>query len=573
MEKQTNILLTGEVGNIGLKQLREQRELTTNKWAKFGLLEGLEGHMKENIAQLFENQASFMINESTTSDSSGAFETVAFPIIRRVFSKLIANELVSVQALNMPIGRIYFINPKISTRSADGRHSVMDGVYSNAANNYTLDSDLRRTGKPSGTTYESTSLYDSYYATEYDDYGTALHDRTNGRIAVASGATSITTSITVGTTKFAHGSITGFSTTNRGKLVGPIGIPADTDEFLSTLKIVSNATFVNSTDSSVTIAPGSPIPFRVKAQPYAQSIVDASGNIAIEIDLQTPNASTGEYMAFSSATAASAITFTYSYNVYSDLEEDAEIAEVTFDFDYITVDVGRPKMLRATYTPQVAQDVSAFHSIDVEAELTALLSETVSAETDRMILRDLRNGAAWKLRWDYKGYDKKVASGAVALTRKDYNQELITLVNQISAQIMKSTLRGGANWIVVSPEVAAVFNDLEYFHVSNADAEETKFSLGIEKIGSLQGRYTVYVDAYAPANTILMGHKGDSIFHSGYIYAPYTPLMLFPKLINPADFKTVLGIQTRFATKMVNNRFFGKIYVDNLTFFTVTEWL
>ena len=126
-----------EVGNIGLKQLREQREITTNRWEKIGLLEGLEGNVKENCAQLFENQLSHMINESTESYSSGQFETVAFPVIRRVFAKLLANDIVSVQALNLPIGKLYYINPKVServqTNSSQFANTSPDGAYGNAA--------------------------------------------------------------------------------------------------------------------------------------------------------------------------------------------------------------------------------------------------------------------------------------------------------------------------------------------------------------------------------------------------------------------------------------------------------
>ena len=138
---------------------------------------------------------------------------------------------------------------------------------------------------------------------------------------------------------------------------------------------------------------------------------------------------------------------------------------------------------------------------------------------------------------------------------------------------MKFTLRGGANWVVCSPEIAALFNDLEYFHASDASAEETKFSLGIEKVGSVANRYTVYVDAYAPAGVVLVGHKGDSIFHAGYIYAPYVPLMLMPKTINPADFKPVMGIMTRYAKKVVNNRFYGKVLVQGLPTASPSEFM
>ncbi len=559
------LLASGEVGNIGLKQLREQREIITNKWEQFGLLDGLDGYLKENIAQLYENQASWMLNESTLSDSSGSFETVAFPVIRRIFSKLLANEIISVQALNLPIGRVYFYNPKISKRQADGSHYAPDGAYSNAADLYSRNSDGRRTGKTAGTQFETYSLYDAFYAETATDNGNALFDRTSGVIyvnsPVVSGGT-YTPGVTTTFTVF----VTGFSTTNAGKLMGPIGIPMDTEEFLASLKITSNLDLVASGSSASLYSKlaGSSLDYNVVAQKYAKPIVDSTGKIQLQLSLSWPGAADGSYIALSSGTGTP--VFTASYNCYSDLEEDSEMAEVSFDMSYMTVDVGDPKKLRASWTPEIAQDASAFHSINVEAELTALLSETVSGEIDRTILRELRNGAAWAARWDYNGFRFRTG-----ISRKDYNQELLTVINQISAAIQKSTLRGGATWIVVSPEVASIFNDLEYFHVSDASAEETKFSMGIEKIGSLQARYSVYVDVYAPANTILVGHKGDSIFNAGYIYCPYTPLQLSPKMMNFADGKSNYIISSRFATKFINNRFYGKVLVDgiqNITYAT-----
>ena len=588
----TEILNSGKVGQE-YKQLREQRELITEKWNQFGLLDGLEGHMAENIAQLYENQASYLINESTDATSSGSFETVAFPIIRRVFQKLLANEIVSVQAMNMPIGRLYFINPKISTRT-NGLHSQFDGVYSNAANNY--NSSGVKTG---GTQFQTTSLYDSFYnsGSNLDDDG-GLFDRTKGGIttvgpvalqvvsgSAVSGAAGITQRILV--------KLTGFTTTNAGKLVGPAGVPMDTESFLMSLKIIANRDLVSALGSPYTITAGNSIPFRVPMQVYGQELVGKTTSAGVttnnnymllELLLDSPSNTNGTYGVDSSAfyTAASPLTattglvsFTATYRTYTSMEEDANIPQVTFTFDFIDVSVEK-RMLGATFTPELQQDVNAFHSIDVEAELTALLSEVVSGEIDREILRDLRKSAAHVEFFDYGAYDRRLGNttnSSLGITRKDYNQDLITKINQISARIMKYTLRGGANWVVCSPEIAAVFNDLEYFHASDASAEETKFSLGIEKVGSVANRYTVYVDAYAPAGVVLVGHKGDSIFHAGYIYAPYVPLMLMPKTINPADFKPVMGIMTRYAKKVVNNRFYGKVLVQNLPSVGPNEFL
>ena len=140
----------------------------------------------------------------------------------------------------------------------------------------------------------------------------------------------------------------------------------------------------------------------------------------------------------------------------------------------------------------------------------------------------------------------------------------MTKVNQISAQIHKATLRGGANWLVCSSEVSAVFDNLEYFHVSDASAESDQYNMGIERVGALQNRYQVYRDPYAPTWSIIIGHKGKSLLDTGYIYAPYIPLQLTPTVINPENFAPVKGIMTRYAKKVVNSRFFGAIIVDGL---------
>jgi hypothetical protein len=262
--------------------------------------------------------------------------------------------------------------------------------------------------------------------------------------------------------------------------------------------------------------------------------------------------------------------YVFAWGEYSSLELETELGEVSFRLDEVVVSVEERK-LRATWSPELAQDVSAFHNIDAEAELTALLSEQIAAEVDREILRDLRKGAAWKAKWDYNEWKYGGANGATlqGYTQKDWNQTLVTKINQISAQIHKTTLRGGANWIVVSSEVSAVFDDLEYFHVSNAAPEQDSYNMGIEKIGSLAGRYQVYRDPYFPAGKILIGHKGKSLLDAGYVYAPYVPLQLTPTMYNPFNFTPIKGIMTRYAKKMVNNRYFGVIDVHGLATFSL----
>jgi len=569
-----HLLKSGEVGNIGLEHMRKIREKTISKWDSLGFLEGLKGHVRENIAQLYENTASALITETTNTSSSGSFETVVFPIVRRVFSKLLANDIVSVQAMNMPIGKLFYFVPQVSERINNGTehtgtgNQLPDCVVSTAC---TL------------TTFQKKSVYDLYY-------NDGLFDHSKGKITIV---TLTGTPVTLGTDgSFSAGQpvaatdgtvrhvileVTGFDNTGSGKLIGADGNEMDTESFLASLKVVNNtgAAIVNG-DGSTVAANLAELPFRVVTQKYGKGIVeksnvcDAEGTIYLEVDLSHPATSStyDGYIGVSAFTANSG-TFLITYSSYATLEMETELGEVSFKLEEVVVSVEERK-LRATWSPELAQDVSAFHNIDAEAELTAMLSEQIAAEIDREILRDLRKGAAWQVRWDYNGW-RKLSGTANPYTQKDWNQTLLTKINQVSAQIHKSTLRGGANFIVVSSEVSAIFDDLEYFHVSNAAPEQDQYNMGIEKIGSLSGRYTVYRDPYSPAHSIIIGHKGKSLLDTGYIYSPYVPLQLTPVMLNPFTMAPVKGIMTRYAKKMVNNRFYGHVRVDGIPTFNVNE--
>jgi hypothetical protein len=601
------LLESGLVGNIGLKHLKVIKEDTINKWDKLGFLEGLRGHVKENIAQLYENQASHLINEAATTSSDGSFETVVFPIVRRVFSKLLANDIVSVQAMNLPIGKLFYFVPKIQAYqngqdpTAGGQHYSPYGAPNGPSS------------ETAGYSSSDKNLYDRFYeGAEATLDPPGLFDYSKGTFsAVTISATTVAWSsgsmvasaYTAGEYRKVLLAMSGFTNAGAGKLVGPDGQIMDNESFLSDLYIRA----ITQTNVGAFSGAGSTnLLFRVVTQKYGKGIVeygsttqssfpgaamgsyggnngyydnicDANGVIYLEVDLQVPCAIgansldgySGLTTTFNAATTNG--QFTCTYRVYKEMEFEDQIGEVSFDLESVTVSVTERK-LRAQWSPEMAQDVAAFHNIDAEAELTALLSEQVAAEIDREILRDLRKGAAWSLRWDYNGWKRGTASNPLTqYTQKDWNQTLITAINQISAQIHKSTLRGGANWIVVSSEISAIFDDLEYFHVSNAAPEQDQYNMGIERVGTLAGRYQVYRDPYFPPNTVLLGHKGNSLLDTGYVYAPYVPLQLTPTMYNPFNFTPIKGIMTRYAKKMVNNRFYGKITVDGVRTFDLRE--
>ena len=662
-------LSSGQVGNIELNAQRKIREDIQSRWDALGFTEGLEGNIKENVATLYENEAKMLLGEATASDNSGSFETVVFPIIRRIFSKLLANDIVSVQAMNLPVGKLFFILPVTSEREwtlpedaeagdiADGTvgshkglmgydrvnrnkegrvepryylpdetindvvedwknkwyvpqlgESAVDGVDYDAALKKATEkglgvSALRQAG-PEVTQYFQKSLYDLFY----NDF---LYDNSKGKVTIKVGASVPVVATPMGIRPFGEDNLNkyfksgfdgtirniilevdGFSTFNAGRLTGPDGNEMDTEAFLASLKVITMKEFAaapiadGSTVQTAAFRKFESVPFRVVTQKYGKGVVeydgicDANGKMYIELDLAKPvvqQAGTIDgYVGVSANALNSEVTkeaiaklFKVAWAQYDSLELETEIGEVSFKLDSVTVSVEERK-LRATWSPELAQDVSAFHNIDAEAELTSILSEQIAAEIDREILRDLRKAAPWQARWDVNGW-RRMAAFSTNYTQKDWNQELFTKINQISAQIHKATLRGGANFIVVSSEISALFDNLEFFHVSDASAESDQYNMGIEKIGALSGRYQVYRDPYAPHWSIIIGHKGKSLLDTGYIYAPYVPMQLTPTIVNPFNFAPVKGIMTRYAKKVVNNRFYGHVRVDGLVHWSVSE--
>ena len=553
----SELLNSGKVGLTVFRNLAEQRKAIVKTWNESGLLENLKGMKKANVAQLLENQAQSMLNEVTLDSSAGRFDTVAFPIVRRVFSRLLANELVSVQPLALPSGLLFYMDARVSFKGSDT--TEFNPVYANypygsptgpvSNPQYDKVAPANTANGQAGPQFADTTAYERFYNNRGFD------------LSFGTGYTALGTPQTIAANNFTSGL---YSAT----FALGAGFDISKQQSSATLRFSAstNIYYSGSNGNTLIVAAGGRVPFLSSIQTWAQDQY-AGNNARIVLDLRAAGVYGTDFDAnminngSGSFGAAYNITITPAYEIFNDLEGKSEMGEITIRFSSVTVNTITRK-LRAHWTPELAQDLEAYHSIDAEAELTALLSEHIAAEIDREILIDLINGAPFKARWDYKG----LANNANFFgTQKDWNQTLITRINELSAQIHKATLRGGANWIVCSAEAGAIFDDLEYFHVDgSAQPESEKYNLGVEKIGNLGSRYVVYKDPYLPAPIVLLGHKGNTFLEAGYIYAPYIPLQLTQTIYDPNDFTPRKGIMTRYAKKMVNNRFYGVVYIDNI---------
>ena len=383
------LLESGIVGNIGLKHLRVIKEDTIRKWDDLGFLEGLEGHQKDNIAQLYENEASYLINEAAVSDSSGSFETVVFPIIRRVFSKLLANDIVSVQAMNLPIGKLFYFVPKIQDRK------LTPDQYGNEGNHYSpYGMPGNSDAQTAGYSDSAVNLYDRFYENDNgtgNSPDTGLFDYSKGKY-VTSGVTGsnvvsfLNGQVVVGgpsgnTVDQVTVTFEGFATNGEGKLIGAYGNIMDTEDFIASAIIVYNGTSRNFNIVTQKYGKGV-VEYGNKAtatEPFPlgryQDICDQNGTMYISVDVDEYSPTGGFTGLTTPSTGLTAGDFTLIYRTYDTLEFESEIGEVSFDLTSVTVSVTERK-LRVSWSPELAQDVSAFHNIDAEAELTALSFRT-----------------------------------------------------------------------------------------------------------------------------------------------------------------------------------------------------
>ena len=270
-------------------------------------------------------------------------------------------------------------------------------------------------------------------------------------------------------------------------------------------------------------------------------------------------------------------------NQLGDFESTSAIPEINISVSSVPVQAVTRK-LKATWTPELAQDINAYHAIDAEVELTTILSDIIATEVDREILGSLLSGAVVKAAWSrFPGrYVTAGANGnAVASvaapsgvgstnggftgTNQDWYQTLAETIITVSNEIHKRNLRSGANWLVTSPDVATIIEAIAYFKPNATfDPTEVQYSLGVEKIGTLTNRFTVYKDPYFPVDKILVGYKGPGFLDAGYVYAPYVPLVFTPTIFEPNDFTPRKGAMTRYAHQMVRPEYYGRIQVVDI---------
>jgi hypothetical protein len=550
-------LLTNNM-NPQAKLMTETRGLQS-KWDKTGLLEGLEGVDKAHMSILLENQAQQLLNEATatgTSANSEQWAGVALPLVRRVFAEISAKEFVSVQPMNLPSGLIFYLDFKYGTT---------------------------RGGLPGQNGYNGQSLFGGN-STKLGSTDAAVNGLYGvGRYAYTENFTSSVLSFTTGSVSFSDVDLNSLYVATGSYRKLTVNVGDNTGNRIDLNAVRSFALSGSSIDPTLQINELTKVYNTGSlASPYyrIQFIVTGSqaptpGNATLTYTVQPTDSTRGDF--------EDTNPFKGSAGGSSGINQgtDINIPEVNLELKSEPI-VAKTRKLKAVWTPELAQDLNAYHSIDAEAELTALLSEYVSMEIDLEIMDMLINAApaltteAWsavigkdiiKGANDSNGLPtftiNNDSTNRTAYVKSTWYQTLGNKIQKVSNKIHQLTLRGGANFLVVGPDVATILESIPGY-VVNTDGDSAKFAMGVSRVGSFASRFQVYKNPYMQENTILMGFRGNNFLETGAVYSPYIPLVQTPLVYDPVNFTPRRGVLTRYAKKVVRPEFYGKIYVSDL---------
>ena len=525
------------------RQLLEQTRELVKKWEPTGLLEGIEGETQTHgMAVLLENQARQLIDEASrtgTASNQEEWSGVALPLVRRIFGELAAQEFVSVQPMNLPSGLIFYLDFKYGTAQT-GNHTANSDVFGN-----TSKSNADATGGLYGAGKFGYSINDANAALTQD-----------GNVSSASA--------TWADVDFEPDLSASIAASSLVRLVVP---KSDIDSNLDETGVRA-FTITGSGQSAITTSYPAYTKFSASnvvfiVDPSTSTLANFTGSWNVQYHKAPTDTTRGDFE--QSATGFDA-----------NPETDIDIPEIDISLKSVAI-VAKTRKLKAVWSPELAQDLNAYHSVDAEAELTAMLSEYISMEIDLEILDMLMAGATakeekWSARVGYE-YDTATttfveSSGASnAYTKGEWFQTLGNKIQSVSNAIHQKTLRGGANFMVVSPETATIIESIPgYASDSDADASAKQFAMGVQRVGALNNRFTVYKNPYMQENKILVGFRGSNFLETGAVYAPYVPLIMTPLVYDPKNFTPRKGVMTRYAKKMVRPEFYGTVIVADVNY-------
>ena len=610
---------------IRARHVGSQNKQLIEKWNRTGLLRGLDGVKRENMARMLESQAGQVLKEASSISTGGGnlassgdlqgFTNIAFPIVRRVFGGLIANDLVSIQPMSLPSGLLFYLDYTFAGDLA-GNAGTTATLATSGSSIYNLPTGkgVRSGSEAVGGQYNlAGSGYSRVYGTTAavtilasGSYGPD-NSWTTGGALVATGTDGKLLQFDPQVTTAIENNSAGAGEPLTGSAVYSavlVQLKSDADQFgdadltltkefmIPPVAAICPQNVGNDTNGKL-IQGGTSANIRRLNQLgkwdgstfTPDPLVAAGDSQAALLMIVTGSAQAWEAvgsMLVTKPLAASLSTGTGETLVIPAFESNfgttpsPAIPEIDIKVESVAV-VAETRKLRARWSPELAQDLNAYHSLDAEVELTQILSEQIALELDREILNDLLMGAgAANYYWSRSpGKFVNKTTGAEVLrsgsnapgpnftgTVREWYETLIETCIDVANEIHRKTLRGSANFVVVGPDVATILESSIFYKPSyslDGEGQVSGMVIGADKVGTLSNRFTVYKDPYFPRNKVLVGYKGGSYLETGYVYAPYVPLIVTPTIFAPEDFTPRKGVMTRYGKKMVRSDFYGTI--------------
>ena len=587
---QVNQLLESAAGSW--KSLQSDAAKLAGKWSRTGLLEGLGELEKNNMSIMLENQAKQLVTENNTISSNSSFTSggqgenwagIALPLVRKVFGTIVAKEFVSVQPMNMPSGLVFFLDfqygnskqpftegsslygnrntasqfPFSTPEAVGGLYGGPEGRFTYATNQFTssavpLTSSANGGALPAVSASTGTIVDATWAEVNFDsEYSASV---VAGQIAKF---TLTTASLYI--PSFDQDAVRGFVVS--GTLDGGVLNPANLLPAFTTYNYTAGTiSFFFTSSATYAATSGSAVVFYEKSGNQDGINVTSGNNQASAVNGN--QSGRGDF----EASGSFAVPANYSGTSQIVIPE----INVRMQSQAITA---KTKKLKAVWTPEFAQDLAAYQNIDAEAELTNIMSEYISMEIDLEILDMLIEDAAAATEYWSAINNQTYANGAFSTnsatafynTQGQWFQTLGTKIQKVSNKIHQLTLRGGANFLVTSPTIATILESIPGFaSTNNGEADQMEYAFGVQKVGTVNGRYKVYKNPYMTENLILMGYRGSQFLETGAVFAPYIPLIMTPLVYDPDTFTPRKGLLTRYAKKMLRPEFYGKIYVSGL---------
>ena len=250
-------------------------------------------------------------------------------------------------------------------------------------------------------------------------------------------------------------------------------------------------------------------------------------------------------------------TIRVKYQAVASLEENKINPVIRYEVEKIRFTVVGRK-ISGEFTHEIQQDLKALYDLDVQSELVSLIGEQIALDIDREIINALLStNAASNPASHVKTFNIQPPS-TYTFGQKNWSENILHQLNQLSAQIYNSTLMGAGNTLACNPLDAAVLENINGFNYVGESVEGGDVGY---RVGSIKGKWKVLVSTNVPQGKMLCKYRSNDLQRACFVYAPYVPALLVPYPLGPIPSLTVM---TRYASRIIRSKAVGVVNITDV---------